>query len=261
MQEKEVEKACFNCASYLSLPEIGPAGEERGVCLRDEDFAPYAEKIVETLTCESCRELAEKKQIDGNRPSCQHFERGVFEELELPDDFFEEEDEPFSEQLILEALDKIIEKIDFSKFSVDRFTEGLKSGVEKERKSSLNSLNAYAAMGNERAFQELVAFFRGLPPPRTLDEVHFKVYCLKLLNGYEFKKELFTKLVQELYDTESNNTTRQYFSCIFEYLKFCPYEKIRDPLEEMLACDRFSEKLKRRIEIVLEESAYYADEN
>jgi len=133
---------------------------------------------------------------------------------------------------------------------VNCYVKQLKSPKPEERDSAISSLSALIVFGNKAAFQELFNFFRQLPPPNT-QEVHFKENLLHNLQFTKHKTVLTRVLLKELYNTPSNNTTRQWISDILRYLEYCPPEKIRKPLEKMLNDKRFSYRLKQKIERIL----------
>jgi hypothetical protein len=106
-------------------------------------------------------------------------------------------------------------------------------------------------LGNKAAFRELFTFFRHLSPPKTIEEVHFKKDLLRHLESAGSRTALTKFLLDELYNTPSNNTTRQWISAIFRFLEYSPLEEVREPLEKMLSDNRFSYRLKQKIKDIL----------
>lgn len=97
----------------------------------------------------------------------------------------------------------------------------------------------------------MFTFFKQTPPPTTIQDVHFKIDLLRHLEFSEEKETLIPVLIDELYKTTSNNTTRQWITAIFRFLEFCPKEEIRKPLEKMLTDKKFSYRLKKKMKKIL----------
>ena len=104
----------------------------------------------------------------------------------------------------------------------------------------------------KRLLKLLINFFRNIPPPKTLQEVHFKIEAFRFVNRGEFQEELIPVLVKDLYNTSSNNTTRQWITEIFRFFQRCSIEDIREPLEKMLKEKCFSFRIKNKIKEILE---------
>jgi hypothetical protein len=130
--------------------------------------------------------------------------------------------ETFKEAIFKEQ----IRNIDWKTMPVDKHVSQLKSLDPRKRDDGISSLGALISLGNEAAFQELLNFFSKLPPPVTLEEVYFKKEILRHLGYSKTKSQLILVLVNELYQTSSNNTTRQWISDIFDFLKHCPMRRL-----------------------------------
>ena len=65
------------------------------------------------------------------------------------------------------------------------------------------------------------------------------------------KSTIIPLLINELYHIQSNNTTRQWISEILRYLKRCPIDKVRGPLEKLLKEKKFSYRLKNKIKNII----------
>jgi hypothetical protein len=156
--------------------------------------------------------------------------------------------ESFEQALLEETLNNI----DWKTMPIDKYAAQLQSSQRKEIDRGVSSLGALIGMGNKAAFDALFQFFNQLPPPGKLEEVHFKIKLLQHLERWDEKSQLISRLIDELYQTPSNNTTRQWISAIFRFLSFCPIEEIREPLENMLDDKRFSHRLKKKIRNILE---------
>ena len=66
------EKICCNCNYFFPYLLNGPS--EYGICLKDDEFEPYIEDLLEDEDYDCCIELIEEKKFDGNRDSCEDFE-------------------------------------------------------------------------------------------------------------------------------------------------------------------------------------------
>jgi hypothetical protein len=140
---------------------------------------------------------------------------------------------------------------------VEPYVITFKNGTIRERQQVLNNLIGAVSFGNPEARQALLEIFQSLPEPRNLEEVRFKIDLFERMNIFIEKEALIPILVNELYRTPSNNTTRQWFSAIFRFLRHCPLAGIREPLEGMLQDKRFSYRIKERIRDILNDKAMY----
>jgi len=129
----------------------------------------------------------------------------------------------------------------------------LESPSSEVRLKAIETLAGFTSFKNEETSELLINFFRNIPPPKTLQEVHFKIKVFGFVNRREFRKELVPVLVKDLYNTSSNNTTRQWITEIFRFFQICSIEDIREPLEKMLKEKRFSYRIKNKIKEILEE--------
>lgn len=129
----------------------------------------------------------------------------------------------------------------------------MESPSSEVRLKAIETLAGFTSFKNEEASELLINFFRNIPPPKTLQEVHFKIKVFGFVNRREFRKELVPVLVKDLYNTSSNNTTRQWITEIFRFFQICSIEDIREPLEKMLKEKRFSYRIKNKIKEILEE--------
>jgi len=59
-------------------------------------------------------------------------------------------------------------------------------------------------------------------------------------------------LVDAMYRTPSNTTTRQSLSDILKFMENLPFELVCDPIEEMLEDKRFSYRLKRKMKMIMQ---------
>jgi hypothetical protein len=254
-KEEELERICFNCCHCMPASAEGPT--EYGICLNDEEFEPFIEELMDHWNFASCQDLIDSKKFPGDRTACSDFEE--VEIIEIDDDsplgrVFNRLGEP--REITLDALEQAlleerIKDIDWKTIPVDRYVKQLKDPRPEERCAAISSLGGLISFGNMEAFNELLDFLRQLPPPSTIEEVHLKKEILRHLERPDTRTRLVPYLIDELYRTDSNNTTRQWIFDILRCLELSPIEDVREPLGRMLEDRRFSSKLKRRIEGVL----------
>lgn len=259
-QDEEVQRTCFDCNCFFpaSMGEF----TEFGVCLSDEEFEPYIDELLENCNYACCKELVERKKFDGNREACADFsESETGENFEIPHNSELEsailsaiKNGQFNadtfEQLILEEQ---VRNVDFATLPIDRYSQQLKSSEPEQQRAAISSLGALAGQGNKAAFDELFRFLQELGPPKTIEDVHFRVRMLERLEVSQFMSALPQYLVEQLHKTPSNNTTRQWIWAVLRVLARCREEEVREPLTKMLRDKRFSYKLKRRIRETLYE--------
>ncbi len=252
---EENEKTCFDCA--YCIPASVDEATEFGICLMDDAFDPFEDDLLEGRMDDRCRELVERKKFIGDRAACEDFE--LVERWEIDDDSplgrgiarLAEKGELDTEKLAQLVVAESFDAVDWTAVPVDEHETRLESGSPEERETALHSLVALASMGNPAARDALVRFLKALPPPGTLDEVHFKVKVLERMDREKTQDALVPHLVEELYRTPSNNTTRQWISAVFRFLERAPLELTREPLERMLRDKRFSHRLKKKMKHIL----------
>ncbi len=253
MEYEELEPICSNCTYFF--PANMKEQTEYGICLYDKVFEPYIDELIENYNYDSCQELIEDKKFLGDTESCEHFEEP--EEYEIDNNSYigkELENLKNTGKLNVDAIETVllldeIEKIDFKTITVDKYVSQLNSSDKIKRLKSISSLGSLSNLGNKKALAQLIKYFKELPSPKTLDEVHFKIDVLRHIEYTNIKNKsiIIPHLINELYHIESNNTTRQWISKILKYLEYCPIDIVRDPLEELLTDRKFSHKLKNKI--------------
>ena len=253
MTGEKLERICFDCAYYFpSRPEAS----EYGICLADDAVEPYFDELVVNLNFDACQELISEKEFSGETLACKKFEEAerieIDDESELGQALKEFEAGTINEEKLKQAilLDEV-KQINWETVPVDQYAEQLESGDIEVQKAAARRLINLVHLGNEQAFNMLWRYFETLPPPRTIEEVHYKVEVLEKLKYTDKQAEIIPVLIEELYATPSNNTTRQWINCMFTYLSKSPESEVRQPLEAMLEDKRFSPKLKKKIESIL----------
>jgi len=263
MNKEKLERICFNCNQFL--PASMEEATEFGICLNDKDFEPFIEELLEKSNYSSCQVLINSKKFLGEQEACEDFEE--IESIEIDDatPLVQElkrlcaSGDLTPESLKAAILEEKIRNIDWKTTPVDQYVRQLKSPKIEEQKAGISSLGGMIALGNKEAFKELFNYFTQIPPPKTVEEVHFKKEVLRHLESDNTKQQIIPYLIDELYKIPSNNTTRQWISDIFRFLEHSPNEKIREPLEKMLKDKRFSYRLKKKMKNILYPN-YFSDE-
>lgn len=249
------KRICLNCNQFLPSNMEEPT--EYGICLNDEDFEPFIEELLEKSNYASCQGLINSKKFLNDQEACGNFEKA--ESIEIDDESslgqelrrLAENGELNADTLQDALLEDKLSNIDWNTMPVDEYAKQLESCKKKEQKDGISCLGGLIAQGNKEAFKELLKFFKKLPPPKRLDEVYFKMEVLRLLKGNDAKSKILPCLIDDLYKTPSNNTTRQWISEIFRVLEYSPKDEIREPLEKMLKDKRFSYRLKKKMKTIL----------
>jgi len=247
--DEELERICMNCQSYY--PDRLDEPTEFGICLNDIDFEPYIDQLLEKQNFNCCKELIARKKFDGNREACEDFVMVEIKEDPILEQELEElaKDDNINEETVREVF--LMHSL--RSRSVEEYAKKLESPSSEVRLEAIESLAGFTSFKNKEASELLINFFRNIPPPKTLEEVHFKIKVFGFVNRREFRKELVPVLIRDLYNTSSNNTTRQWITEIFRFFQICSIEDIREPLEKMLKEKRFSYRIKNKIKEILEE--------
>jgi hypothetical protein len=249
----EIEKICLNCGAFF--PASFDLPDDFGICLNDPEFDPFVDDILDHEDFTSCQELVERKKFNGEREACSDFEPA--EDIEI------EDDTPLGRELkrLMDAgqlnadtfgqalSEDQVRNIDWTQMPVDRQKDQLKHPDTQDR--AVKSLGGMISLGNREAFMALSQFLKDLPPPSTIQEVHFRKDILAYLRRSKEKGALLPFLMDALYRTPSNNTTRQWISDILKFMEDLPFEQVCGPLERMIRDKRFSYRLKRKMKYVL----------
>ena len=155
------------------------------------------------------------------------------------------------DKVLHKTFEKQIDNIDWKTVPLEKHVTKLKSKDPLKREEAISNLFGLIAFGNTKALNELLNYFISLPPARSIENVRHKIELLKKLGHRDKNIDLLPHLIDELYQTSSNNTTRQWISAIFEYLKSLPLEQVQKPLEKMLKDKKFSYRLKNKMKEIL----------
>ena len=165
------------------------------------------------------------------------------------------------QQLNKQTIDKVLHKtlekqndnIDWETVPIDKQMTKLKSKDPLKREEAISNMSGLIAFGNTKALNELLNYFISLPPAQSIENVRHKIELLKKLGHRDKNIDLLPHLIDELYQTSSNNTTRQWITDIFRFLKNSPQELVREPLQKMSKDKRFSYRLKQKMKDILYE--------
>ncbi len=259
--EEELDRFCYNCQSFF------PAYEhftEEGICLNDDVFEPYFEELLENTNYDPCRELIEQNKFYGDKEACDDFNPVDIEDvIEIPPEIAEKiqkkiVNKTFSKESFIKTIyGHFIDKIDLKNISINRQIEELNSNTEDEVFRGINTLRGLISQGNKKAYNFLYERFKSMPPAKVLKDAHIKARMVEALS-FEKTQEVVDCLVEELYRTSSNNTTRTLYRAIFRAFKNMPLELISDHFERMLKDKRFSYRLKNKMkEIILKATNKY----
>ena len=263
IENEELERICFNCNYFF--PASMDEHSEDGICLNDNIFQPFLDDLLDNCNYDCCKDLIERKKFKGDHDVCSEFSEIDMEgciEIDDNSDLGQkilasirkgDLDKETFENAIIEEYNRVI---DFKTLPIDKYVKELESNNYKTRNSAISTLGSLSLQDNESAFQELFKFLKKLPSPETIEEVHLSINILNHLSRSEFRASLTHYLLDELYKTPSNNTTRQWISAILKSLKWCPYVDVNESLERMLGEKRFSYRLKQKIKNILYELEY-----
>ncbi len=234
-----LDRICFNCSNFFT--DVNDLGSDLGVCIQDEAFEEYLDEILENSDFSLCIDLYKEKRFDGNRDVCSDY-------VEI--EFIEDEETENGNQMTEEEADRRVESLRTQ--DVSSIAELLYSG-EKEKNKAISALFYYMNFNNKNAFDIMINYYKNLPPVESIDEVHFRLKILDRFYYFNINKncsnDLIEMLVDELYKMQSNNTTRQLFSSILEFLSGsrCEYDIVIDKLSSLLNSKKFSPKMEQNI--------------
>ncbi len=224
----ELEKNCFRCNNFFMEAGV----ENLGVCMADEALSPYIEDIYDSGGFDCCYQLYLKKRFDGNQEVCSQYEEAEIIEI------FEEEDAD-------ELIDGLRTK------QMDDVLAMLSDSDRNKINWAVQTLYTHICFKNESAYQGLLDFYNRLPAAEELEDVHTRLRIVNALAHWE-KAETALALINELKRSPSNPVTRQLYTAILKKLGKFPRELIFEPVWNLLAEKKFSSRMKKRIEELLE---------
>ena len=212
-----------------------------GVCINDEAFGEYLDEIFENSDFSVCMDIYKEKRFDGERDVC-----ADYDEVEI----IEDEESENGSQMTEEELEQRYEI--YRTQDVDDIAKYLSSEEEKLRNKAISALLYLMNFNNINAFNAMVNYYNNLPPVESIDAVHYRLDILERFYHFHYinrGNELIDMLVDQLYKMHSNNTTRQLFSSILEFLSSqrCEYDIVIDKLSWLLDNRKFSPKMEQNI--------------
>jgi len=255
----ELERICTNCNN--SFPSE-PFTSDYAICLNDPDFEPYLDDFLENQDFSRCRQLVKQKRFSWEQEACPDFDP-----VECLD-----EDVPLSPELnrALEQLSRngqltaetlqqaifedMVDKIDWATVPVEKYVEKLNNAKTPEAcEEAVGSLGGLISLGNRGAFDALYTYLKDLPPPTSSKETRFRVALLRQLgHTHSFQQDLAKLLVEDLFRTPSNNTTRGWYTAVFRFFERSSPEIAEKALSPMLESPQFSHRIKKRVKTILE---------
>lgn len=242
---EELERICCNCSNFFT--DVNDLDGNFGVCIKDEAFEEYLDEIFENIDFSVCIDLYKEKRFDAEREVCSDYD-----EVEI----IEDEEWENGSQMTEEELDRRYEI--YRTQDVDDIAKYLSSEEEKIKSKAISVLLYLMNFKNQNAFYSMLNYYKNLPTVESIDDVHSR---LKILDRFYYfninqncSNDLIEMLVGELYKMPSNNTTRQLFSSILEFLSSPSYEFeiVIDKLSWLLDNRKFSPKMERNILSVIQ---------
>lgn len=245
-EDGELLKICGNCNDYLPYPFNETTGY--GVCLKNPEFKPYLDRILEEESYNCCEELAKKKSFNGNSEPCEDFSFIEFvEEDSLSENFMNLEDPDFDKVLSILMQNKILEKE----------SKMLKNPNREVQMEAVKSLSGYAAYNNKNAVKLLLDFFKNIPVPADLVETHFKINMFNKVNSFAKPEDFLPSLKCDLFEMKPDNSTRQWVAEIFKFLNiYRKHEKVKELLWDIYYDKRFTYRIKYKAKNILDNDYY-----
>jgi len=246
---KVLERNSSNCNYFFPYLLHGPS--EYGICLNDTVFDPYIEELLKNENYNCCKELIEEKKFDGNEHYCDDFEMMEIIRTDLSMEELYGTDISDG-QILSEIIDVALKNK-----PVGDLPEKLKHPDPGPRLEAFSNLVALVAMKNVEAKKLLIESFKNIPAPESLEDVHYKLEVFRIVNRNDLAEELIPVLFRDLYQTKSNNQTRQWISEIFRFQRIHRNEEnVIENLEKMLTEKQFSYRIKSKIKDILEADYY-----
>gem|GEM_PF-5983421 len=164
-------------------------------------------------------------------------------------EIFEEDIVSFNnedEKISMEAVSKILKNKSIDEYRIKLMNEDKNLQIE-----ALNGLSILTIYKNKEAIKLMNEYFKSIPPPESLEEVHHKMNVLTIISKGEINREIIKTLVTDLKYTKSNNTTRQWISEILKELSSNKNTEIVKQSLQKLPLGQFSYKLRKKIENII----------
>ncbi len=254
----ELERICMNCNhAFPSEPFVS----DFAICLNDPEFEPYLDDLLENQDFSRCQEFVNQKRFDWEQEACPDFDpaEGIAEDVPLSPELssavekLARDGQLTAETFQQAVLEDMVNKIDWANVPVEDYVEKLNNAKTVEaREKAVGSLGGLISLDNQAAFDALYAYLKDLPPPARLEETHFRVAILRRLDHTRSPRlELAHLLVEDLFRTPSNNTTRGWYTAVFRFFEESSEDIAKKALSPMLASKQFSYRIKKRVKGIL----------
>ena len=256
--EPELLRICTNCNH--SFPSE-PFASDFAICLNDPEFEPYLDDLLENQDFSRCQELINQKRFPWEQEACPDFDpvEDIDEDVPLSPELssaiekLAKGGELTAETFQQAVLEDMASKIDWANVPVEEYVEKLNNAKTLEaREEAVRSLGGLVSLGNQAAFEALYVYLKHLPPPARLDETHFRVEILRqLAHTHTRRMEVAQLLVEDLFRTSSNNTTRSWYTAVFRFFEHSSADIAEKALLPMLDSPQFSYRIKKRVKTIL----------
>ena len=256
----ELKRICANCNHCFPSE---PFTSDFAICLNDPDYEPYLDDILENQDFSRCQKLVEKKRFSWEQEACPDFDPVELPEEEIPllpelrnvIDQLAKDGNLTSETTQQAIFEDMVDRIDWASVPVDKYVERLNNAkTPEEIEKAVKSLGCLISLKNKAAFHALFVYLKDLPPPTTVEQTHLRIEILRQLEyARNFKKKLARLLVNDLFRTPSNNTTRGWYTAVFRFFENSSVEIAEKELTTMLDSPQFSHRIKRRVKTILDE--------
>ena len=254
----------WTCGDCHGVHPSEPFMSDFAICLHDPEFEPYIDDILERQDFSRCQELVRRKRFAWDREACDKLD--PVEDLDEAEEWSPElagkvrklieEGGLSSEVLERVIIEHAVDNIDWANRPVDENLRGLKESKTPEaQREAVRSFGFLIGQGNRPAFDGLCGYLRELPPPEDVPAKELRIEILRQL-GFtrerSWQEELAHLLIDDLFRTPSNQTTRGWYTAVFNYFeRSCPEGVAEDALERMLDSPQFSYRIKRRVRGIL----------
>ena len=222
----DLDRTCQNCSSFFQDSE----NMDMGVCLREEVFEPFLEKIIENEDFSNCYELFIQKRYEGSKEGCEQYEELEF--IEIPEGV---DTNAYIQYELLKHQD------------VEEIVQCLYDSDLERVKRAISAISTYVYIGNQGAYEGLINYYHSLGPAENLDDVYVRMKIIDMFSRYESERRTIEAYVNELERTPSNNTTRQLYSLVLKRLKLCRGEIVQELLLDLLCKKQYSYKMRKKI--------------
>ena len=262
--ELELERVCTNC-NYCFLSE--PFASDFVICLKDPEFEPYLDEILEEQDFSRCQDLVKQKRFSWEQEACPDFDPMESSDEDIPlspelssaIDQLAKDGNLTSETIQQAIFEDMVDGIDWAKVPVEKYVERLNNAKTPEaRKKAVQSFGSLIGQKNKAAFNALFSYLKDLSPPTTVEQTHLRIEILRQLNfTLNFQKKLARLLVKDLFRTPSNNTTRGWYTAVFRFFESSSADIAEEALQPILDSPQFSYRIKKRVKMILEQVNYY----